>query len=917
MKKRRESMNKTIWKQTNSRWSGKPYPVSSSSFGGNGCGCCACVHIAMEQEKYKDWTPESLRPWMIKQGFAIKGKGTTWNGITETLKHIGHKTVVRVWSDPMSAAWKELDKGNRIGIILFNSNVAPNGTRWSASGHYVAFTDYRIKDGLHQFYCKDSGGRNHDGWYSYERSMRGCVAKLWIVEKIGAKKKETSSSPKYKGDVVDVSYVQSKEIDWKKVKADGITGAIIRCGFRGYESAKLQEDAMFMKHIKGAHAAGLKVGVYFFTEAINAKEGKEEAAYAISLIKKAGVPLAYPIAVDTEAINAKNVRANNISKAKRTEAIKAFCEEIKRQGFEPMIYASTSWLNSKLDMSKLPYKVWCAQYYKKCEYKGAYILWQYTSTGSVNGISGAVDVSHCYIKETSSAPAAAQEAKLSVEEVAKQVIAGKWGSGDARKNALTNAGYDYDKVQAKVNELVYASMSERDKAIAGMKAWAKKIAGEKYHYVTWKGSDPKTKTCPVCNGRKFDDHFGWNCIGFAFAVWHHGGGLKNKCNCGVISNEVGEKIAKAKTDAEALKIVKSKLGIDDVEVIRNSGKNVAKTKWQPGDIGLMFSGDTYKHTFFIMGDGQIADSSGRGGNGSNDIAIRSDKNYSARVIIRWTGGKKKEEKPAPAAKKTYAGELPSTKLVKTNAEVIADAIKFAKWIVGDNSFHYGYTSKDKKINAHHNGCYFCGTNTDKGGRSKKGIVDFEKTYCCNPFVGAAWAHGGGIPKAMELCKKGSSWDFAKGKGYDKSSLFENLGHPDKSKLKAGDVLCRDTHVALYIGNGKIAEAGSGDDNKRNSEKWNNSIRIRTLTDENYKKFPRVHRFKGSVNTTCCIFHGEVSNRVKLLQQFLKWSGYNIAVDGEFGDATLKSLKAFQKKAGISADGIVGPNTISAMKKAVK
>lgn len=863
-------MNKTIWKQLDSRWSGKPYPTKSASFGGNGCGCCACVHVAMEQDAKKNWTPENLRPWMIEQGFAIAGQGTTWSGITETLKHIGHKTVVRIWDDPMSAAWKELNKGNRIGILLFNSNVAPNGTKWTASGHYVAFTNYRIKDSLHQFYCKDSGGRNHDGWYSYEKSMKGCIAKLWIVEKLSTKK-----APTYKDDVIDVSYVQSKDIDWKKVKADGIAGAIIRCGFRGYESAKLQEDMMFRKHIKGAHAAGLKVGVYFFTEAINAAEGKEEAAYAVSLVKKVGIPLSYPIAVDTEAINAKNVRANNISRAKRTEAIKAFCEEIKRQGYEPMIYASTSWLNNKIDMSKLPYKVWCAQYHTKCEYKGSYILWQYTSTGSVDGVSGNVDVSHSYIKE--------ETTKTKAAEV-----------------TLT-----------------------RDKVIANMKAWAKKITGEKYHYVNWKSNDDDTHTCPICKGRKYDNHFGWNCIGFAFAVWHHGGGLKSKCNCHVISNDIAEKIAKAKTDAEALKIVKSHVGIDDVEVLRNNGKNVPKSKWQPGDIGMQFVGDTYKHTFFIMGDGKIADSSGRSKT-ADQIAVRNDNNYSARVIIRWTGGNK-EKSPSSKEKGKYTGKLPTIKLIKSNAEVIADAIRWAIWIAGDNSFHYGYTNKHGSSdpskwdpNAHHNGCYFCKTNTTKGGRSKKGIVDYERTYCCNPFVGAAWAHGGCVPEALKLCQNGKSWDFGADTaiGYNKSKLFDNLGHPAKSKLKPGDVLCKDTHVALYIGDGKIAEAGSGDDNKKGSAKWNNSIRVRELTDALYKGFPRVHRFNSSVNTTAIIRHGEVSERVKLLQAFLNWyfDGKVGKADGIFGDNTLKWIKKFQE-AEIGkgeGDGLVGEKTIAAM-----
>ena len=102
------------------------------------------------------------------------------------------------------------------------------------------------------------------------------------------------------------------------------------------------------------------------------------------VMNKASVPLSYPIGIDSEDVfwkeNGKTCkgRANSgvLSKAKRTEAIKAFCEEIKRQGYDSMIYASLVWFSNQLDMSKLPYNVWCAQYYSKCEYKGKYItLW--------------------------------------------------------------------------------------------------------------------------------------------------------------------------------------------------------------------------------------------------------------------------------------------------------------------------------------------------------------------------------------------------------------------------------------------------------------------------------------------------------------------------------------------------------------
>ena len=196
--------------------------------------------------------------------------------------------------------------------------------------------------------------------------------------------------------MIDVSEFQPS-INWNSVKADGVKGVIVRCGYRGYETGALKEDSKFMEYIKGAHKAGIPVGIYMFTQAITAAEGREEADYAVSLWKKAGVPISFPIAIDTEHINA-NARANNLTRAQRTAAVKGFCDRIKKLGYTPMIYASTSWLEKDLDMSKLPYDVWCAQYYSECQYKGKYIIWQYTSEGSVSGVQGVVDMNRCYIK---------------------------------------------------------------------------------------------------------------------------------------------------------------------------------------------------------------------------------------------------------------------------------------------------------------------------------------------------------------------------------------------------------------------------------------------------------------------------------------------------------------------------------------
>ena len=204
----------------------------------------------------------------------------------------------------------------------------------------------------------------------------------------------TNAGSKVQG--IDVSYFQHS-IDWKKVKASGVKFVIVRCGYRGSTSGKLYTDSTFMTNIKGAKAAGLEVGVYFFTEAINAKEGRAEADYCIKLIKQSGVKVTYPVVIDTENLSGARASSAKLSKTKRTEAVKGFCERVEELGYTPMIYASTSWLNNQLNMSQLSdYHVWVAQYYSRVTYGGTYKCWQYTSSGKVNGISTRVDMNYWY-----------------------------------------------------------------------------------------------------------------------------------------------------------------------------------------------------------------------------------------------------------------------------------------------------------------------------------------------------------------------------------------------------------------------------------------------------------------------------------------------------------------------------------------
>lgn len=183
-------------------------------------------------------------------------------------------------------------------------------------------------------------------------------------------------------------------IDWSKVSKSGVTYAIIRCGFRGSTVGGLVVDSKFETNIKAATDAGIKVGVYFFTQAISETEAVEEASMVLEKVKK--YKISYPIFIDVE--NATNGRANSLSVSNRTAIVKAFCETIKAGGYTPGIYANKTWLSNKLNMSELSeYKIWLAQYATSPTYTGKYDVWQYTESGSITGISGSVDLNLSYM----------------------------------------------------------------------------------------------------------------------------------------------------------------------------------------------------------------------------------------------------------------------------------------------------------------------------------------------------------------------------------------------------------------------------------------------------------------------------------------------------------------------------------------
>ncbi|MGN0368077.1 MAG: glycoside hydrolase family 25 protein [Wujia sp.] len=190
---------------------------------------------------------------------------------------------------------------------------------------------------------------------------------------------------------VDVSSYQTA-IDWNVLKQAGVTVAIVRAGYRGYgEAGRLVEDDMFRNHIEGAKAAGLKVGIYFFSQALNYEEGVEEANFAISLVSQYNPEM--PIIIDSEEIYADDARTKDLTVEGRTDSIVGFCETVKAAGYQPMIYSNRNWFAQSLDMTRLgTYPLWLAHYSNQPDFPYWYDAWQYTGNGAIEGFEQEIDM---------------------------------------------------------------------------------------------------------------------------------------------------------------------------------------------------------------------------------------------------------------------------------------------------------------------------------------------------------------------------------------------------------------------------------------------------------------------------------------------------------------------------------------------
>lgn len=194
---------------------------------------------------------------------------------------------------------------------------------------------------------------------------------------------------------IDVSEHQG-DIDWQAVAGDGVEFAMIRAGYRGYSQGGLFEDGCFRQNLQGALENGIKVGVYFFSQAVNAEEAEEEAEYLLNIIKDCDIQM--PVAFDWETIGFEEARTDDVDGDTVTGCAAAFCEKVKEAGYEPAVYAYRYLAYYSYDLSRLKdYKLWIGAVGDEPDFYYRHDIWQYTVSGSVNGIDGDVDLNLMFI----------------------------------------------------------------------------------------------------------------------------------------------------------------------------------------------------------------------------------------------------------------------------------------------------------------------------------------------------------------------------------------------------------------------------------------------------------------------------------------------------------------------------------------
>lgn len=185
-------------------------------------------------------------------------------------------------------------------------------------------------------------------------------------------------------------------VDFAKLKEAGVGFAMLRLASRGYGSGKISLDEKFVEYAQNAQVAGIQIGAFFYSQAVNENEAVEEANYIVGAIS--GFNVKYPVAIDIERVSGDEARTDKLTNKERTSIVKMFCDTVKGYGYKPIIYASSEMLVGGLDLKELQdYDVWLADEKIPTEYPYRFGMWQYNTKGHIDGITGDIDLDISFI----------------------------------------------------------------------------------------------------------------------------------------------------------------------------------------------------------------------------------------------------------------------------------------------------------------------------------------------------------------------------------------------------------------------------------------------------------------------------------------------------------------------------------------
>lgn len=323
---------------------------------------------------------------LVLQNYSLKNQSMAASARIEeyedfTAEHVYTKADVEAFKQEAAAEAKEEERNDL--LIDIKQRMATGGTTAQLLRDYFPEDVVVYSDGQYNFFPVSETLKKHEYVYDNFVQEEGTLEISYVDD--------TDMVVSKKG--IDVSKHQGK-IDWKKVASDGVDYAFIRVGFRGSSEGKLMEDEYFKANVEGALKNGIEIGVYFYTQALDEEEAIEEAEMVLELIEEYEVT--YPIVYDIEEPTGSSARTADMTKEEYTAATIAFCERIREAGYEPMIYGNLKTFLIMLDMEQLEtYEKWFAYYNDTVYFPYEFGIWQYSSTGSIDGINGEVDMNVC------------------------------------------------------------------------------------------------------------------------------------------------------------------------------------------------------------------------------------------------------------------------------------------------------------------------------------------------------------------------------------------------------------------------------------------------------------------------------------------------------------------------------------------